>query len=684
METGELPLESDSQRIGHGAVMAFNTLHPKAWRVRSLDGDDDVGLDFQVQVVRPKVNSGVGEYTDIFRLQLKGTEAPALSSDGTFYSVEISGSTVRYYARMTEPVMLALFDLSQDIDDPRECSGFWVWIHDEIARRREEDPASIHSNKSLSFRVPVSNTLTRTLDISPDLSGFRKVASAANLLRATIGRSKSKLPTEERGAFAEQVIGGFEGRGPALLDAMAESVSSPWPKPAEGTLAAKLATAAELLRRGNSKVAADLLGEAESQTFSAVPVEKAEHAFLVGRALTQIGREDEALPHFETAIGIAQTSRYLVAWAEGRLRQLLRSGRNDGASDIIAKLKGDDPEIVGMRARLLATEGRHEDAKQELARLPSELALTSKAIVALHRNDWPEVIAICTEGVVHQSTNDRERAMFHLLRARGRFYEAIGVTNPDDLEALPPCGPSGLNVEMLRKCWEDIEKTIHSYADTGWPENTEILADIWSASAVMLGLEEQQLPQMKFAAAARPRMMNLQVALERMAVSSDDLQTALAANAAQGDGVEPTFRRFALLLCARKFGECLDLAEERLLSMPRDHRAYPAALSFVIIAAEKIISTDRAKPFWTALCELPDGGWHLSSVRYSVEVAQKGQASDQAVKDLGDAFDRHPTELALGIQYLMALPVDSPESADRAITVAKTIKCLSLLPVEAT
>ena len=67
MNNIKLPKESESQEIGHFAVITFNSCHPTSWRPTQTDGDADAGLDMQVQIVDK------GHYTNVFNAQIKGT-----------------------------------------------------------------------------------------------------------------------------------------------------------------------------------------------------------------------------------------------------------------------------------------------------------------------------------------------------------------------------------------------------------------------------------------------------------------------------------------------------------------------------------------------------------------------------------------------------------------------------------
>lgn len=102
------------------------------WRLQSLEGSDDYGYDYQVQTT-PNQRA-----TDIFRIQLKGIRSPNLTADGEYISVALKASTVRYYARAVEPVLLVICDLSVN-EAPVDCPFYYVWIRDELIRITVDD-----------------------------------------------------------------------------------------------------------------------------------------------------------------------------------------------------------------------------------------------------------------------------------------------------------------------------------------------------------------------------------------------------------------------------------------------------------------------------------------------------------------------------------------------------------------
>src|SRR5688572_2016574 len=120
-EDNRLPEESESLEIGQQAVRAFNIHCPRNWRSKPMDGDDDFGLDMQVQVIEYSRVAG------LFHTQIKGSRDTRLSADGSYYAVSLKTKTLNYYARIQDPIMLVFADLFSG-EDPRDCPIFWTWI----------------------------------------------------------------------------------------------------------------------------------------------------------------------------------------------------------------------------------------------------------------------------------------------------------------------------------------------------------------------------------------------------------------------------------------------------------------------------------------------------------------------------------------------------------------------------
>ena len=183
------PKESESQRIGQFAKKALETTCPLCWRFHWLDGDDDVGLDAQVQVVL------ADRYKYIFRMQLKGSisKSPNISDDT--FSIPLKGTTLNYYSNITEPIMLVFCDLSVD-SDPRKCPLYYEWVHPLIKTKLAEEPYFPGSQKEYTFRVRKSNKLDASTDVVPDISDHLKRHRVLDSMYSSLEASRTEISIE--------------------------------------------------------------------------------------------------------------------------------------------------------------------------------------------------------------------------------------------------------------------------------------------------------------------------------------------------------------------------------------------------------------------------------------------------------------------------------------------------------
>ena len=676
----ELPEENESQRIGQMAVLTLGARHPTSWRVKSLEGTDDFGLDFQVQIVSRNA-AGKSQARNIFRLQLKGTESPELSADGTLLSIDLKGSTVRFYDKMTEPVLLVVCDLSIDKDDPRNCPAYWVWIHDEIKRRREQDNSVIDDNASITFNVPVANTLTPAFDANPEVERTRALLAVAQRLDKTVESTAPSMLPEERPAYAEKIVRGVGNHSPSLLEALSAPAQSPWPTAPAGSLASKLDRASDALKSGDEVEAQRLLTSVDAEIVNAKPIEQAEHAFLSGRIASLRNDDLGASELYRSAYNLSKVPKHLAAYGESSLRQALNTDDAPVMERLLTELAGDDPDLVTLRARILATLKRPDEAGKLLDTIPADKAATTKAINALIAQDWPLLKTLCEDGLRETEAGRGQKSLYELLRSRALFHLAIGSTGKEtDFDEIPACGPAGLDVELLRECWSAIQVAIELMSESGWPENTNLLGDIWASTSVMLGYERETLPVLRAAANARPHMTHLQAALEMVAFHANEFEAALEANKRLQDDVEARFRRVFIHFQAKQYRECLQYLDAQLSGLPTDNVRYPAVLGIGISAADRLIRPDRAKELEALLAAHPAADEHLATLAYARSIRQDGLPSDEAVKALGDAFARNPKAVGLGLQYLYVLNVMTQDGADRAIATAEHIRATTLLP----
>lgn len=673
----QLPQESSSQAIGGRATVGLYASKPDSWRLHSLEGTDDAGLDFQVQLI------GDQRYRNIFRLQLKGSESPSLNATGEFYSVTLKASTLNYYDRIVEPVLIVLCDLSAH-PEPTRCPCYYVWAHDEIRRLKAEGIFNTEAD-TRTVRIPRTNVLNRALNIKEVLETHLRLHTTANAFDQAVATAVPEYGPNER----IQVLGGVANeiprRGRGFVDSLSTPGSSPWPQAPRESIAGRLNTVDQYLRRGDTTSAQRVLDELSGSISEAARMERAEFAYLTARTLSLNARDGEAVEHYSTAHSLEPSvAKYVVAFVEAQLRERRAGEGPVEVSDLLAFLTLDDPEVVGLAARVLTTARRYEEADAKLRTLAPGKGLTEKAIVATMRGDTQGTTSVCTEGLADPYVNDNARQLFHLLRARALFNEALHLSpNEQGDYVVPVFGPSNVDIEKLNSAWADIERTADLMRTSGWPTNVEFLSDIWGVGANILGRQEEILPDVLDAARKRPGLPGMQGCLERVAVQCGRADLVLEAVQRQPEGVDRTFRLIAALHQAKEHGKCLDLLLAEKKRLPSDHPLYPICLMFGLLSAEQIARDDAVHELETELGSKTEWIGQAEIAAYFRAIARNALAKDDALAKLEQAYEKHQS-FDIAVQLFHALDVDDASQAKKCITLAEVIRSRSQLNLDST
>ncbi|MBB5417073.1 DUF4365 domain-containing protein [Paraburkholderia atlantica] len=666
----KLPLESEAQRIGQRAEKCFAANRPDSWRVHSLEGTDDAGLDYQIQIVDNN------RYSGIFRVQLKGTESPSKNTAGEYYSLSLERSTLNYYAKVTEPILLVLCDLSVDLRVTKDCPCFYVWIHDELKRHRDAGKDSSDSD-TLVVRVPVANRLTEDLDLLPILETKLRLHKAAAALDAMVEEKLPSTAPDERSVLLENLAAGFSGYDKALLGAVAAPVTSPWPAAPKDSFAGKLNEVDRLLNSGAVQKAQSILDSLASELDAATLHEQAEYNYCSGRVAAWSGEHLKAAEYYEVACDLTDNlARYVVAWGEAQLAIHYRADASNDFSAIRARLTSSEPEVQVMLARVLAAEGDADAAMHILSRQERTRALPTLGILASMQGRHDDLVSLCDEGLAQPDIPARHKQLFYLLRAGAKFALAM----PDDVRSAGDyviaawSGPASLNASLLRSAWNDIIQAADQMREAGWPPNVEFIADIWGATALMLGRAEETFQLAKEAADARPHIEPLQRTLELLAVNVEDYDTALAANERQPASAEQMFRKIGILHQAKAHSTCLEAVESGLDTLPQDHQLYPASIALGVLSADRLFFASRADALAARLQSRAEWEEHWAVLKFFRAAGQNVLAKDNAVKELLDDFHRLNRPKAIAFQLFHVLDASKPEQAADCVKVAERIR----------
>ncbi|MFM0526924.1 DUF4365 domain-containing protein [Paraburkholderia strydomiana] len=665
-----LPQESQAQRIGQRADKCFGANRPDAWRVHSLEGTDDAGLDFQVQIVDDS------RYSAVFRVQLKGTESPTLSTAGDFYSISLERSTLNYYAKVTEPILLVLCDLSDKLAATKNCPCFFVWIHDELKRHRAAGKDTSGSD-SLVVRVPVANKLDETLDLLPTLESKIRLHKTAAALDAMVEERLPSAAPDERITLLENLATGLSRYDSTLLTVVAAPITSPWPEAPKGTFAGKLTEVDRLLQTGFANKARPILDTLRPELEQATTHEQAEYWFCIGRVVAWSGDNASAARHYDQACSLTSNlPRYVTAWAETQLSLLYDPDGGNDLAVIKSRLTSDEPDVKTALARILAAEGDSASAIGVLASLDRALALPTLGIIASMQGRHDDTIALCDEGLARADLPHRHQQLLYLLRARAKFAISMpeDVRNAGDYFIAAWSGPAKLDGPLLRSAWNDIVHTVALMREAGWPSNVEFIADIWGATALMLGRADEAFAFAKEAATTRPHIESVQRTLELLAVNIEDYDSALAANECQPKSAEQEFRKIGILHQAKSHIKCLEAVEAGVDRLSQEHQLYPVSVALGVLSADRLLLSDRAEVLAKRLQAQPEWEDHYAVLKFFRAAGTNVLGREAALQVLLDDFRRLKGPKAVALQLFYVLDASDAKQAADCIEVAECIR----------
>lgn len=675
MNEKKLPQESDSQRIGRLAGRCFSANLPNTWAETSLEGKNDFGLDFQIQDMK----DGVANHS--FFVQLKGTESPTLSASRDFYSIELATTTLNYYRAVNGPVMLVIADLSVNPGIPKSCPCFYVWIDDELNRIKPD-----FSQAGVTLRVPISNRLHEDLDLSADIVRRLSLAGIGGALDQTYQERLPGLSRDARATMIEGIPRNISPLGTAFLEAVAEAPNGAWIDPKPGTIPWHFKEAEHHLRRGDTESAQHELSHVDSRLSSATPLEQSEYWHLLGRARQNQGEAAEARDCFARASAIKGSSpKRTLAWAESEMHLLFDedSHTNPDLSHVLARLTEPDEATLGMRARVLAAEGKLDEALALAESFEGIESLMARAVIYCVRSDFQKTVEVCEQGLTYLTDLKTGRQLFLLLRARGRFRIAV-TPKSDPEDRFPPGGPVDTDIEELARAWNDIQEAVEELRRAGWPTNVDYLADIWSSAAIILGRQTETIAAFASAGRAQPKMQHLQRGLELVAIHCKDMELALEANSRLPVDDLTACHRTTILHTHRRDQDCVNFFLSVLPWLNVDHPHFGEAITVAMLSAQKIVRNDLVEE-WGQLLDSRDTLLPYRALFFFFKVVDEAPLSlERATKVLVTQY-RELSEPIVIAQQLIALldPADAAEATE-CLAIAKRLAGHSMLNLRVT
>lgn len=660
---GPLPQTGDQHDINADAESCLMARRPRHWRIKNLEGTDDYGFDYQVQITQDQ------QVSNVFRLQLKGTRSPSISADGEFISVTLKASTVRYYDRVVEPILLVICDLSVD-EDPVDCPLHYVWIHEELGRINVS--ALPAEQKFVTLKAPRKNLLTRKADLSLDVTQQNDFSRVGHLLGGHAEQTHPGLPSEERLSLVQGVTQGITARGASFIEALAAPAQGHWIAPAPGTLAWELSQARNDLLANALERARMRLDTAERMLEGATILEQAEYWCLRGNLHVEAGADRYASVAYQRAYQLSPLPKYQAVWCEAEIRLRFDTAR-ETLPELAAQLQGDDPLIVASRSRLAAIMGDHQTAFQIATLLPEPDRSLVMGFVHWRSGDHDAVVSYCDQGLALTTPVDAVQQVLLLYKARAKFALAHGRLSNSETTFIPVSGLPGVKRPLLEEAWVAITEAVVAFKRAGWKSNIDHIADIWPATALALGKGPQILPLLIEATTARPHLPGIQEALRIVAVECGDIELALRAN----DSLPPSETKslWATVLfqqtgkyrlSVQSFQECYERAD-------RLHQWFGTAVVAAILSAQKMVQPGLVQCWLADLQKYPTLHGFAAQARYLLDVERNPSLQGEALGTLRVSYEQlgRPHEVALTL--LKALNPLEPEEAPVCVQVAEHI-----------
>lgn len=662
---GPLPQTGDQHDINADADRCFRARSPRNWRAHGLEGTDDYGLDYQVQTTPGQ------RAKDIFRVQLKGTRSPDISADGQFISIQLKASTIRYYDRFVEPILLVLCNLKAD-PEPVDCPLYYIWVRDEL---RRIDVANLSADQQyVTLRVPTQNRLKTQTDLTADIERQNELSRAGHAMDIRVEQTYPGMQVEERLSMVQGMTQGISARSAAFIDALAAPAKEHWVAPSTGTLAWHLNQAKVLLRTSSLERVTKVLDAAQEMLEAATPLEEAEYWFLLGKYRTVLGLDRVSSDAFKRAHQVNPLARYLAAWAEAEIRLRYNEDGPIPYPDLLEALIGEEPVVLSTRSRVLAAEGKFEEAISVANKIIGPERFAARALAHTMFTKPAEALEDCDSGLALPDLPDNTQQMLLVLRARAKFSLAQVSASESVDDVLPPSGLAGIDPELVKEAWKAINAAVNVLREAGWGANIEHIADIWAATASMIGKQKEVLPTLAEVARLRPHFKNVQLALESLAAQCGEFSIALETNDRIPDSQWRNLRRTLILHETQKHNACLQWFEAHFFTFDRTHKLFGPAATVAALSAQKMVRPELVMKWTTELESDPSLHEHAAVLQYFLALEQNKLGNEEAIQALVVRYEELGRPFAMAVTLLQELNPTDAKQSEIIIEVAKRVR----------
>lgn len=666
MHNTKLPKESESQAIGHNAILTFNCCRPTSWRPTQTDDDADVGLDMQVQIVDE------GHYMNAFNAQIKGSAQKEngvnkrLSADGKHFAQSLDISTLNYYARIENPVMLVFVDLAQD-KNPRKCSAYYLWVDEEIKKLQGGKPSLDHLGKdSHTFHIPVENILDSDLNVLPYLNNRIEKKRALEVIYNTV-EGKYSDPIDK-----VNQIGNVLETNNIALDTILNKTETPWLDAPEDSFASQLEKACDILTLNNAKLAQEALDKLADRLSEANNHEKSEYYYQRACLAALIGKRDEAIDLHKKAHSTSKEfRRYHLAYLESRIPY----GKTDKkiVDEIIAEMPNDDAtDCLRLKSKLLAINGNYKDAFNIIEGLDEKDGFVLKAFIHLLAGSYTSCIEQIEKAFLEQDLTPRQELSLRSFKARSHF--CLGFSNTPTDRTIPFSGTPDMHPKILKDAWIELLTAWDLANELGYPPDVESMIDMFFILGNYFSEPDIIKKHLIRLAEIRPAVLIIQNSLLLIAMHLDDRTIAEEQLSRLPKTLTNTLNKIVLASRNNNKSDVVNLTSNILDDLIKEKPTnYDTIIAVAAECANDLFMNEERDKFLEALSTFPDSKGLIAVHDYIIQVKQEPLKKSQALEKLYGVYKEGYKNYQILTQLLYDLNPYENASAQKIIEVLNDI-----------
>ena len=465
---------------------------------------------------------------------------------------------------------------------------YYLWIEEDLRKRLGGRPEFDESDPdSMTFRVPVTNRLTKQTVVSAHLEAYWTHTRAANLLRSPEGTGALSTIS----SLSPRAQSALTATGHKTLDRWltneAMTGDNLWPTPKSGSAVAKIKQLNELLSHGNTTEADRLIDELTREQPEDSEV-LAEFRFQEGRRAFLDGDPKQALERFAAASSLQpESAKYYAAELEAAV------AANFGSTpriphELLARADrfDSDEDVRFQLVRIFALEGNYQKAEELIAAIAGPNRIKAETLYFAIKDDWVMALSSAERGL-SAHTDTRAAKFLKILRLRALLnivtggQGSIAVGGRQDLKAQDAVAMRDATLEALREA--------QAY---GWPANSELILDCASAVCVTFGPDRELLNLLSDFAQKRPKLRDVQETLARVATFIDEPELAISALKKIDNPDSADLARLVLLYSeSGAHTEAVEVALAHLLDKPHE-TLIDIAVATAALSAYRLGSSD--------------------------------------------------------------------------------------------